>query len=111
MRKITEVLRLKFEARLSHERIAAATGLSKGAVSNYAQRARAPPPMRPSLHGNDATDFTKAGRLARHQGELPCERRRIRSPRAHRVRESELQFLLARAHSLRCGARSRFRHG
>ena len=39
MRKITEVLRLKFEARLSHERIAAATGVSKGAVSNYVQRA------------------------------------------------------------------------
>jgi len=39
MRKIKEVLRLKFEARLSHERIAAATGLSKGAVSNYIQRA------------------------------------------------------------------------
>jgi transposase len=39
MRKITEVLRLKFEAQLSHERIAAATGVSKGAVSNYVQRA------------------------------------------------------------------------
>jgi transposase len=39
MRKIKEVLRLKFEARLSHERIAAATGVSKGAVSNYVQRA------------------------------------------------------------------------
>ncbi len=39
MRKIREVLRLKFEARLSHERIAAATGLSKGAVSNYVRRA------------------------------------------------------------------------
>jgi DNA-directed RNA polymerase specialized sigma24 family protein len=39
MRKIREILRLKFEARLSHERIAAATGLSKGAVSNYVQRA------------------------------------------------------------------------
>ena len=38
MRKIREVLRLKFEARLSHERIAAATGVSKGAVSNYVQR-------------------------------------------------------------------------
>ena len=35
MRKIREVLRLKFEARLSHERIAAATGLSKGAVGKY----------------------------------------------------------------------------
>jgi transposase len=39
MRKIREVLRLKHESRLSHERIAAATGLSKGAVSNYVQRA------------------------------------------------------------------------
>jgi transposase len=41
MRKIREVLRLKHESRLSHERIAAATGLSKGAVSNYVQRAAA----------------------------------------------------------------------
>jgi predicted DNA-binding protein (UPF0251 family) len=40
MRKIKEVLRLKFEADLSHERIAAATGVSKGAVSKYVQRAR-----------------------------------------------------------------------
>jgi len=39
MRKIKEVLRLKFEAGLSHERIAGAVGLSKGAVSNYVQRA------------------------------------------------------------------------
>ena len=35
MRKIKDVLRLKFEARLSHEKIAAATGLSKGAVTKY----------------------------------------------------------------------------
>ena len=35
VRKIKEVLRLKFEARLNHERIAAASGISKGAVSNY----------------------------------------------------------------------------
>jgi hypothetical protein len=40
MRKIREVLRLKFEADLSHERIAAATGVSKGAVTKYLQRAR-----------------------------------------------------------------------
>ena len=39
MRQIKEVLRLKFEAKLSHERIAAATGLSKGAVTNYLKRA------------------------------------------------------------------------
>lgn len=39
MRKIKDVLRLKFEARLSHEKIAAATGMSKGAVTNTVQRA------------------------------------------------------------------------
>jgi len=39
MRKIIEVLRLKFEARLSHERIAAATRISKGAVTKYLRRA------------------------------------------------------------------------
>jgi len=39
MRKIKDVLRLKFEAKLSHERIAAAAGISKGAVSKYVQRA------------------------------------------------------------------------
>ena len=39
MRQIKEVLRLKFEAKLSHERIGAATGLSKGAVTRYLKRA------------------------------------------------------------------------
>ena len=39
MRQIKEVLRLKFDAKLSHERIAAATGLSKGAVTSYLKRA------------------------------------------------------------------------
>ena len=39
MRKIKEVLRLKHEVRLSHEKIAAATGMSKGAVTNTVQRA------------------------------------------------------------------------
>src|ERR1039457_4948027 len=39
MRKIKEVLRLKCEAKRSHERIAAASGVSKGAVTNYVQRA------------------------------------------------------------------------
>lgn len=40
IRKIRKVIRLKFEADLSHERIAAATGISKGAVTKYLQRAR-----------------------------------------------------------------------
>ena len=39
MRKVKDILRLKFEAGLSHERIAAAVGLSKGAVTHYLQRA------------------------------------------------------------------------
>jgi transposase len=39
MRKIKDVLRLKFEARLSHRQIAAATGLSKAAVTKYLSRA------------------------------------------------------------------------
>ncbi len=39
VRKIKEVLRLKFEACLSHERIGAAVGVSKGAVTKYVQRA------------------------------------------------------------------------
>ena len=41
MRKIKDVLRLKFEADLSHERIGAALGMSKGAVTKYVQRALA----------------------------------------------------------------------
>jgi transposase len=40
MRKILEVLRLRFESKLSHERIAAATRMSKGAVTSYLQRAK-----------------------------------------------------------------------
>ena len=39
MRKIREILRLKFEAKLSHEKIAASSGVSKGAVSNAVRRA------------------------------------------------------------------------
>jgi transposase len=41
MRQITEVLRLKFEAQLSHEKIARAVGLSKGAVNKYVSLAQA----------------------------------------------------------------------
>ena len=35
MKQIIEVLRLKYAAKLSHEKIARACGLSKGAVDNY----------------------------------------------------------------------------
>ena len=41
MKKITDVLRLKFEVGLSHEKIARALGLSKGAVAKYASLAEA----------------------------------------------------------------------
>lgn len=41
MRKINEVLRLKHDADLSHEKIARAVGLSKGAVAKYVSLAAA----------------------------------------------------------------------
>ena len=41
MRKIKDVLRLKLEARLSHERIAASLGISKGVVAKYVSLAAA----------------------------------------------------------------------
>ncbi len=39
MRKIKDILRLKLDARLSHQQIATALGLSKGVVTKYAQLA------------------------------------------------------------------------
>jgi transposase len=41
MKKIIEVLRLKYAARLSHEKIARACGLSKGTVNNYVSATQA----------------------------------------------------------------------
>ena len=41
MRKITEVLRLKFEADLSHDQIVRAVGLSKGVFGKYVGLAKA----------------------------------------------------------------------
>ena len=41
MRNIKDVLRLKYVGKLSHERIAAALGLSKGVVTKYAGLANA----------------------------------------------------------------------
>jgi transposase len=40
MRKVREVLRLKFECELSERQIAASCGISKGAVNDYLRRAR-----------------------------------------------------------------------
>ena len=41
MRQLTDILRLKYEAQLSHAKIAAALGLSKGVVSKYVSLAEA----------------------------------------------------------------------
>lgn len=41
MRKIEEILRLKYEAGLTHRKIAAACGISAGSVSEYVARAKA----------------------------------------------------------------------
>ena len=41
MRQIKEILRLKYEAKLSHEKIARACGLSKGAIGKYVSLAKA----------------------------------------------------------------------
>ena len=38
MRKIRELVRLKYEARLSHEQIAGALAISKGVVAKYVAR-------------------------------------------------------------------------
>jgi DNA-binding Lrp family transcriptional regulator len=38
MRKIRELIRLKYEARLSHEQIARALAISKGVVAKYVAR-------------------------------------------------------------------------
>lgn len=40
MRKITEILRLKYEAKLSHQKIALACGVSKGVVAKYVSLAQ-----------------------------------------------------------------------
>ena len=41
MRKIKDVLRLKYEAGLPHERIAPTCGVAKGALATYVERAQA----------------------------------------------------------------------
>ena len=41
MRRIRDVLRLKYEARLSERAMVAALGISKGAIGSYLSRARA----------------------------------------------------------------------
>ncbi|MBI3758818.1 MAG: IS21 family transposase [Deltaproteobacteria bacterium] len=60
MRTIREVLRLKYESGLSHERIAAACGISKGAVTKYLQRARAAGMQWPVPSDRDDSELANA---------------------------------------------------
>nr|WP_205600884.1 sigma-70 family RNA polymerase sigma factor [Halomonas socia] len=55
MRTITEVLRLKYDAGLSHEKIARACGLSKGVVSKYVNLAQVAGITWPLPDGTDET--------------------------------------------------------
>jgi len=55
MRQIIEVLRLKYEAKLSHERIARACGLSKGVVGKYVSLAQVQGIGWPLPEGTDET--------------------------------------------------------
>ncbi|RDB42901.1 IS21 family transposase [Halomonas sp. DQ26W] len=55
MRTITEVLRLKYDAGLSHEKIARACGLSKGVVSKYVSLAQVAGVTWPLPDGTDET--------------------------------------------------------
>ena len=55
MRKIKDVLRLKLDAKLSHEQIAAALGISKGVVTKYVGLAAAAGLDWPGVQGCDET--------------------------------------------------------
>ena len=53
MRQIIEVLRLKYESGLSHERIARACGISKGVVGKYVSLAKVQGVTWPLPEGTD----------------------------------------------------------
>ena len=53
MRKIKDVLRLKLDAKLSHEQIAAALGISKGVVTKYVGLAASAGLDWPTVQGHD----------------------------------------------------------
>jgi transposase len=76
MKKIIEVLRLKYEAQLSHEKIARACGLSKGVVSKYVSLTQAKGITWPLPEGMDEVALeallfpasTKPGRFVQPDG-------------------------------------------
>lgn len=83
MRKIREVLRLKYECGLGHRAISASVGISKGSVSEYVQRAE-----REGLSWADARELSEAEverRLFRYAGSHePSERAAIDFAWVHR---------------------------
>ena len=59
MRNIKDVLRLKLDARLSHEQIAAALGISKGVVTKYVGLAAAAGLDWPAVQACDETTLER----------------------------------------------------
>jgi transposase len=59
MRQITEILRLKFEAKLSNEKVARACGVSKGVVCKYLQLAAARGVTWPLPEGTDEAQLER----------------------------------------------------
>ena len=57
MRKIKEILRLKLDAKLSHEQIATALGISKGVVTKYVGLASAAGVTLSEVQGIDETQL------------------------------------------------------
>lgn len=64
MRKIKDVLRLKLDAQLSHQQIAAALCLSKGVVTKYVGLAAAAGLDWPQVRGTDETALERRLRVA-----------------------------------------------
>ena len=75
MRKVREVLRLRFEVGCSHRAIQASTGLSKGSVSDYLKRAATR-----SLTWAEASSMTDADVEARLFRTVGCNEPPGRSP-------------------------------
>src|SRR3982751_5934202 len=80
MRRIREVLRLKYEARLSERALVAALGISKGAIGSYLSRARAAGLSWPLPEGLTDTELER--RLVPGAPAAEREGGRFRGPRA-----------------------------
>jgi transcriptional regulator with XRE-family HTH domain len=83
MRAIREVLRLRYEAGLSHREISAATGLSKGSVSEYLSRAKGAGVTWPEA--SEMSNVALEQRLFNRAGfNVPATRAAIDFPWVHR---------------------------